>query len=325
MQLTPIKGFSDTPVSKSICVVTTLLAIGLSIFQYKYVVKLEIDPYMIEYAQYWRLFTYQLSVINESDFMLTFLLWFHFKNLERFFGSRKYLSLITVFWMYNGILCFLSIMLGQLALNFGVFLINLVFGSAIGTLSYSKTIFNLVTPGPLGILSTLYVCYGWLIPRSYIFTILISKPQTSENGLDDQVSPSKELQLTNHFQIHLIYLLLLLNNGFSSIIPCIVGIIIGKLFKEDILAGRNWLLPISILRIFVNPLAWLANFFHGRFSVHRGYRELNAQNDNASSAQQLVNDEDDDVLDEERANASEIRAETPVRPLRAQFLDAFRP
>lgn len=324
MQLTPIKGFSDTPVSRSICVVTTLLALGLSIFQYKYVVKLEIDPYIIEYAQYWRLFTYQLSIINESDFMLTFLLWFHFKNLERFFGSRKYLSLITVFWLYNGILCFLFIILGQLGLNFGIFLINLVFGSAIGTLSYSKTIFNLVTPGPLGILSTLYLCHGAVIPRSYVFTILISKPQTSENSSDDQVSPSKELKLTNHFQIHLIYLLLLLNNGFSSILPCIVGIIIGKLFKEDILAGKNWLLPTSILRLFVNPLAWLTNFFQGRFSVHRGYQELNTQNDNANSAQQLVNDDEEDVLDEDRANATEIRAETPVRPLRTQFLDAFR-
>lgn len=134
-QLTPIRGFSNTPISKAICIVSTLVALGLSIFQMKHYVRLSIDPYILEYEQYWRVLTYEMAVINESDYMLCVLLWFQYKNLERFYGSRKYVSLIVVFALYNSIVCFLVMGLGQLGVNYAVYLVSLITSGGMGTLN----------------------------------------------------------------------------------------------------------------------------------------------------------------------------------------------
>ena len=107
-QLTPIRGFTNTPVTRSICMISTVVPIMLSVLAIKYVVKFAIDPYIIQYNQFWRVVTYQLSVVNESDYLITVLLWFQFKVLERFYGSRKYLSIITLFTVYNAVACYLS-------------------------------------------------------------------------------------------------------------------------------------------------------------------------------------------------------------------------
>ncbi|CUM45075.1 unnamed protein product [Debaryomyces fabryi] len=325
-QLTPIRGFSNTPVSKTICIVSTLVALGLSIFQMKHYVRLSIDPYILEYSQYWRVITYEMSVINESDYMLCVLLWFHYKNLERFYGSRKYASLIVVFALYNSLVCFIVMSLGQLGVNLAVYLISSIANGGKGDIAYNTTVFNQVALGPLGILSSLYICYGANIPTSYKFKILLSKPTLLDDGEVHPSNSSKELVLTNHFQIHIIYTLLLLNNGLGSIIPCLVGIALGKLHSNELLPGaRNWLIPVSVFEAFMHPRKLVSSLWpstRGRRSG--GYQTIDNANANVND---LMADEDtEEVLDEGRSNnqAHEIRAETPVRPLGSQFLDTFR-
>ena len=97
-QLTPIRGFTNTPVTRSICMISTVVPIMLSVLAIKYVVKFAIDPYIIQYNQFWRVVTYQLSVVNESDYLITVLLWFQFKVLE-------ILRITKVFKYYNIIHC----------------------------------------------------------------------------------------------------------------------------------------------------------------------------------------------------------------------------
>ena len=325
-QLTPIRGFSNTPVSKAICIISTLVALGLSIFQMKHYVRLSIDPYILEYAQYWRVLTYEMSVVNESDYMLCVLLWFQYKNLERFYGSRKYVSLIGVFALYNSIVCFLAMGLGQLGVNYAAYLVSLIGSSENGGIDYHTTVFNQVALGPLGILSSLYICYGANIPTSYKFKILLSKPTLRDDGEVHPSNSSKELVLTNHFQIHIIYTLLLLNNGFGSIIPCLVGIIIGKLYSNELLPGsRSWLIPACVFEAFMHPRKFGSNLLSSSRGIpNGGYQTINNDNTNVN---ELIADEDaEEVLDEGRSNnrAHEIRAETPVRPLGSQFLDTFR-
>lgn len=325
-QLTPIRGFNNTPVSKTICIVSTLVALGLSIFQMKHYVRLSIDPYILEYAQYWRVLTYEMSVINESDYMLCVLLWFQYKNLERFYGSRKYVSLIVVFALYNSIVCFLVMSLGQLGVNFAVYLVSLIASGGKGDIEYNTTVFNQVALGPLGILSSLYICYGANIPTSYKFKILLSKPTLLDDGEVHPSNSSKELVLTNHFQIHIIYTLLLLNNGSGSIIPCLVGIVIGKLYSNELLPGtKDWLIPVRVFEAFMHPRKFGSSLLSSTRGIRSGdYQTINNANANAN---ELIADEDaEEILDEGRSNnrAHEIRAETPVRPLGSQFLDTFR-
>ena len=330
-QLTPIRGFTNTPVTRSICMISTVVPIMLSVLAIKYVVKFAIDPYIIQYNQFWRVVTYQLSVVNESDYLITVLLWFQFKVLERFYGSRKYLSIITLFTVYNAVACLFIMSLGQLLLYYILFVIKVfIMGYDQGSIHYNVTFLNEIIPGPLGILSSLYLCYGANIPVSYYFKILLKDPRNADQP--ETSSPSKELNLTNLFPIHILYTILILNNGLRSIIPCLVGLLIGKLYVYELLpGGSSWLLSNTVFRLFINPVkragVWL-EAVRRRLSIR--YERLSGGDSQEALEEEELNenndepDDNDEILDETRQQENQIRAETPVRPLGSQFLDTFR-
>ncbi|KAG2730950.1 hypothetical protein G9P44_006099 [Scheffersomyces stipitis] len=342
-QITPIKGFTNTPVTQSICVIITLLALSLSILQLKHIVRLAIDPYIVEYSQYWRIFTFQASVINESDYLLVVFLWFHFKNIERFYGSRRYLSVITIFAVYNAVVCFIVMCIGQLVSYYAVYVLKTLLLHRSSNIVYQSLLFNEVIPGPQGIISSLYICYGTYVPVSYHFKILLSNPMNSDQDQEQQStsSSSKELNLTNHFPIHIIYTLLLLNNGTRSLIPCLVGLLLGKLHVYELLPGsKNWMINIYVFRFFVDPTKFVTTTISSiGLRLRSGYQSLNSSRDQGQPIQQAeflpavtvadlneeVEGEDvEEIVEDGRQQATQIRAETPVRPLGSQFLDTFR-
>lgn len=342
VQFTPIRGFVNTPVSKSVCIASTVVALLVSIVQVKYLFNLQIDPFIIEYSQYWRIATYLITVINESDFMLCIFLWFLYKILERFFGSRKYLSLIVIFSLYNALICFIFMSFGQIIASISMDFIRPYLGLSDVTGWYDGGFFNKVIPGPLGVVSSLYVCYGKFIPVSYRFNIVLSIPnkrspedQEDEEGIDigshiADSQPSrmgKVLTLNNHVQIHILYTLLMLNHGIQSIIPCVVGLFLGKLYVNELLPGSKWVLPKVVYKLFVGPTSLFANLYTlFSSSLSGGYDRLsNSVTSDTLANSQLLEDEHEETLDELRSNNGVvIRAETPVRPLGTQFLDTFR-
>lgn len=341
-QITPIRGFASTPVSRSVCVLATVLAVAVAVFEYKHFFVLAIDPFIVDYNQYWRVVLYQLSVINESDYLLTVLLWFHFKTLERFFGSRKYLSVITLLFLYNGVLGFVAMSLGQLLVNFVLYFVSklhLPLISLLVPVTYLVTFLNRAIPGPLGVLSSLYICYGKYIPVSYHFKVQLSASSAGLDAHDENFNDANdenvnvangatfyantnpissaflELNLTNHFQVHAIYTILFLNNGIQSIIPCMVGILVGKLFISDLLVGSNrWSVPLPVFYVFASPSkAW--SRYSGMLQLRLGgYQPVRT----------TIEEEPEETNDDVRSSEAGIRAETPVRPLGSQFLDTFR-
>lgn len=323
-QLTPIRGFTNTPVTKSICVLSTFLALGLLVLQLKHYVKLSIDPFIVDYSQYWRIFTFQTTVINESDFLLCIILWFHFKNLERFFGPKKYLSLIALFALYNGAVTFLLLSLGQLLLSTLMALGRTIIQHQDFSFVYTDTFFNSVIPGPLGILSSLYVCYGTYVPISYHFTLVFRKPGTSPAA-----KKQATLTLNDHFQIQILYTLLIFNNGIALLLPCLVGLAIGRLYTIDLLAGsKSCSLPDLVFSLFVNPRNVRVSPLSSLRRRLRGYQPLSlqheAQEDDIREPTPQNEDDQEEPVDEIRANENNQRSETPVRPLGRQFLDTFR-
>lgn len=324
-QITPIRGFTNTPVTKSTCILTTLLVLLLLLFQQKHYVKLAIDPFIVQYAQYWRIATFQMAVVNESDYLLCILLWFHFKTLERFFGPRKYLSLVAVVAFYNAIITFLVLCLGQLLLNVAYGLFAALVSGEKYTLVYYDTIFNLVALGPFGILSLLYMCFGAYIPVSYHFQILLRKPRAGASETSEPSDPGRVLTFTNHFQIHVLYTLLMLNHGISSILPCLVGLAVGRLYTQDLLAGSKcWALPSFMYRLFVNPRNLqdsLLRTARGRFW---GYHLVSQVVEPSPPPQRA--DEEEVAIDDIRSNEEnrDTPSEVPARTLGRQFLDTFR-
>lgn len=335
-QLTPIRGFTNTPVTKSIILVGFLLALALLTLQIKHFVKLVIDPLIVQYSQYWRIATFQLSVINESDFMLSTILWFHFKTLERFFGPRKYLSLIAVFAFYNAVITFLVLSVGQLLFNALLSLVNMLVTHSNYKFVYRDTFFNSVASGPLGILASLYICYGSYIPVSYHFKILFRKPLSSseeDNAPEEQTNARsggflpREITLNDHFQIHILFTLFMLNNGIGSVIPCLIGLIVGRLYTNELLAGsKNCYLPNVVFRLFVNPRKINVTVFQQLRQRVRGFQPV-AQAPPADEVEPTPEreEEHEDTIDDIRnPEEPENRSETPVRPLGRQFLDTFR-
>lgn len=341
-QLTPIKGFTNCSVTKSICIITTVIPLVLSILSIKYVVRMSLDPYIYQYHQYWRIITYQLSVVNESDYLLGVLLWFEFKVIERFYGSRRYLSLIVAFAVYNAIACTSVMAIGQLLINYFTFLLKIFFkGVKHDKFNFKPTILNEAVPGPIGLISSFYVTYLQNIPTSYYFKILLRKPKrvslenepTNQSESSRGINPDgiKAFTVSNQFVVHILYIILILNNGIKSLIPGLVGLLVGKLYVYDLLPFTNYLIPKTFFQAFINPSKKVFQTINAMIQrvARSGYTPLptTTNQENLMQEPRLSSEEpedNDDILDETRRQESQIRAETPVRPLGSQFLDTFR-
>ncbi|GEQ66602.1 hypothetical protein JCM33374_g265 [Metschnikowia sp. JCM 33374] len=341
-QITPIRGFTNTPVTKAICAASTIVALSLSILVSKQYVSLAIDPFVVKYSQYWRVATFQLAVVNESDYIVTIALWFHFKTLERLFGPRKYFSLVTLFALYNAVGTFLVLCIGQLSLVYLAAIARFLIWRQPMQTVYYDTIFNAVVPGPFGILASLYICHGTYIPTSYHFKILLQKPEegspetpgsTERTTSSGTANLGKYITLTNHFQVHFLFTILMLNHGFSSLIPCLVGVFIGHLYTKDLLAGsRSWLLPPLLFQLFVAPQklrSYTARTLSRRW---QGYQRVSSVDTEPSppiideSTGRLEEEDAEVAIDDIRQQSDNpvARSTSPVRPLGRQFLDTFR-
>lgn len=333
-QITPIKGFTNTPVSKSLCILSTLLALFILIVQWKPYVVLAIDPFIVEYSQYWRVATFQLAVRNESDYLLVMVLLFHFKTLERFFGSKKYLSVIALFALYNAVLTFLVLCVGQL-LIIGIYSVFkwIIWRKALEVV-YFDTIFNSVCSGPMGIVSLLYVCYGAFIPTSYYFKIILRKPVSTGDEEEETIvsdNNSTLITLSDSFQIHALFAILVVNNGFGSLLPCIVGLVIGKLYTQDLLAGsKNWAIPVPVFRLFVNPRKFRQSWsrtirrWNGYQTVSQAVEDSPQPDIVSPNRTHAEEEETEEAIDDINVRNPQERSATPARPLGRQFLDIFR-
>lgn len=292
-QLTPIKGFTNVPVTKSIVILTTILPLLLGILDLKYLVHFNLK-YTLDYNQYWRLLSFQTSVVNESDYLLVVTLFWYYKSLERFYGNEKYLTLLVVLFAYNSIISSILILFSQVIMENAVLLLN-KFGVFLPVWDFN------FASGPLGLLSSFYICYKSFIPVNYLFEIELR---------------GKKVSFTNHFPLQIIYLLLFLNNGIKSIVPMTLGLIYGKLLIHNLLPKPKRLIPSFFYTLFVQPSKVFDYFSR---SSPSSYQPLN-QPENPIIIVEPENDEDDDEEDPR----SQIRAETPVRPLTGQFIDTFR-
>lgn len=246
-QLTPIKGFQNAKVTRSLVIVGTLLPLILAILDLKYLVILNFD-YIYNYSQYWRVVLFQTSTINELTFLLVLILLFYFKVLERFYSSEKYFTIVLTLFIYNGLVLFIVI-----------------------------TLFNILSPyqihflesGPLGLISSLFILYSHLIPTNYFF----------------QLNLGTMITLSNHFPLQVIFSLLFFNNGIKSILPSSLGLIFGKLFLNDLLPYPKKLIPNLVFELFTDPFN--ASFTRSSIPVSENPIVLEIDNDEDDSEGQI--------------------------------------
>lgn len=201
-------GFNNTPVTKYLIVATFALPIIASLTTTKYIYYLNFTPFLSEYHQLWRLLTYQLAFVNESEVLVAAVLLYQFRPLERLYSSYKYLSIILVLWLYNLILTTLWM--------------SLKFYTGI-------TWFNEVSSGPTAVIFGLLFQFKEFIPVIYKFEL---------------VNSTSKLVLTDQFFIYILSFQLLVSQGWKSILSGIFGYLISDLVIRLILPGKNWRLVL---------------------------------------------------------------------------------
>ncbi|AAS52890.1 AER209Wp [Eremothecium gossypii ATCC 10895] len=216
-------GLAQFPVTKLCMVVCVGITLVASLFQTKYWFLLQYDPFISEYEQYWRYFTFQLGAVNESDVALYTLIWYEFRQLERLFGSRRYVNMLALCWVYNTLTLWLS--------NKMINVLPLVH-------------WNRFSSGPLAICMSLFHFYKEYTPRVYEFDVLLAQPLPSDR------SKQLEWTLSDQFLINGLVLLLMLNQGLVGFLIGLIGWICGLCIDKGLLPGKDFFnLPLW-------PTAW---------------------------------------------------------------------
>ncbi|CCH41978.1 UBA domain-containing protein [Wickerhamomyces ciferrii] len=201
-------GFKDLPVSKGLAISTIIIPLVASLSNMKYLFYYAYDPFLIQYKQFWRLFTFQIAFLNESEVLLGIVLLYQFRSLERLFGSHKFISIIIVLYGY---IIFIT--------------------SIIATLNFYTGLkwINFMSSGPTGIILGIFFHFKEFIPIMYKFEIY---------GIGNN-----KLILNDHAFIHLIIFQLSISQGWKSIGSGLLGWIIGGLVCRGVIPGKQWKLP----------------------------------------------------------------------------------
>jgi len=90
-------SFENAPVSKGLMLWLAVASVFAGIFDIKYYLHLQLVPHISTHHQYWRLLTHHLACQSFSALFVTELLIYNVGvHIERFFGSIKFASFITV-------------------------------------------------------------------------------------------------------------------------------------------------------------------------------------------------------------------------------------
>ncbi|SCU91075.1 LAFA_0F01706g1_1 [Lachancea sp. 'fantastica'] len=205
------QGLTSFPVTK-LC---TLMSLGIpvlaSVAGVKHWFLLYIDPFISTYRQYYRLATFQVAAVNETDVILITLIWYNFRHLERLLGSRKYISLIALTWMYTSVVVIVTAW---------VFNLN----------PFLK--WNRFTSGAVPILMGLFHFYKEYTPRMYGFDVKLIKPLGSR---------SKQLKwnFNDQFVINALVAILMLNQGVVGLVTGFLSWMCGVFIERGLFPGSE--------------------------------------------------------------------------------------
>ncbi|CCE65629.1 hypothetical protein TPHA_0M00540 [Tetrapisispora phaffii CBS 4417] len=279
-------GFNKYPATQLCFVATIVVPLLANALSYKYLFMVRNDPFIIEYNQYWRFVTFQFGALNESDVVLLALIWYNFRQIERLMGSYKYLSVISLCWMYT-----------TLILSGSAVILNVVF---------PWSVWQNFPSGSLPLVLTLFHFYKQYTPQIYEFEFVFPLPWQLQPPTDSDITGSQyqslsgkktfKWKLTDQFYIEFLIVLLVLSQGFAGIVCGFISWIIGVLLDGGLLPGMKvWRLPLFL-------------FSSDNIQTHN-VNDIRNQLQNSTEGTADANENLDDV---------------PPRSLGRQFIDTFR-
>lgn len=269
---------------------TTIVTLVASVSNCKYIFITKYDPFISEYHQYYRLLTFQLGCINETDMALLVLIWYQFRNLERLMGSLKYISVVSLALMYTTVcLAGLNCLINRLL---------------------PWNLWNSMTAGCLPLVLALFHFYKEYTPQVYEFEVLLTQPWSRKDNRRQY-----KWVLNDQFLVNALVAILLVNQGIEGLICGFISWICGVFLDKGLLPGMEcWRIPL-VQRLLLPKESYHP---HGIYenSAGESSEELLNRRDDAEESPTA----DDGALSPDDENAND----EPVRPLGVQFLDTFR-
>jgi hypothetical protein len=206
-------GFFSTPITRTL--LYTLLATSLlsSLTSTKPYFHLQIHPHLILQHQFSRLATFQSIYANSGELLFGLLLLYNLRQIERLFGSRKFLSLLLYTYAVTSVVTPALLFVGWM-----------ITGGR----------WNYLPPGPTPLLFALLAQYHAAVPGTYKFSILLPGGAGELGGSDKVYAYLLATQLAA-CQLP------------GSLVAAAVGWVVGYAWRLDLLPRTRWRVSGSIV------------------------------------------------------------------------------
>lgn len=199
-------GFKDAPVTKYLIAFTIVVPLLVSLLEIHYLLDLQLTPHLLVWHQYWRIPFNQMVYLGQGEVLLSLLLLYNLRVIERLIGSQKYLSLIVLIYVISTAT--------MIVLLYGTYVIPYIN-------------WNKISPGQTTVLYGLLLLYYYLVPVIYKFQI--------SAGLS-----GNKILLSDKVFVYGLGAHLALAALPGSLIAAITGWVISALIYKEVLPGKNW-------------------------------------------------------------------------------------
>ncbi|KAH9898684.1 hypothetical protein F4778DRAFT_742556 [Xylariomycetidae sp. FL2044] len=207
-------SFTNAPVTRSLVYGLIGMSIAVNLFDIKHYFYVLVDLHFWRHHQAWRALIYQLCYTNSSEVLFGAMALYTLREVERFWGSRKFATYVFVTATFTSILPPMILALVLRPLTWGVF--------------------NYLPAGPTPVIFAILAQYHAMVPHIYQYKLATS----SSPGPDDQV---KGLIFSDKAYRYVLGLQLAIFQWPGSLLGAAVGWLVGY-------AWRMELLPRSITR-----------------------------------------------------------------------------
>ncbi|KAI6804605.1 hypothetical protein KC361_g258 [Hortaea werneckii] len=97
-------GFTNAPVTKLLVFGIILTSFLATLTDTKYFFWIEVRPHLLEYAQLWRLLTWQVCYTNSTEVLFAAMSLYQLRIIERLWGTRKFASFLIATLPYTTLL-----------------------------------------------------------------------------------------------------------------------------------------------------------------------------------------------------------------------------
>ncbi len=245
-------GFTSTPTTVLLLLLSTALSLLASITSNKHQLPLSPYPHLYPYLQLQRLLTHQVAYTSSTELLFSSVLLYQLRVLERLFGTRKFVSFVLVCAAWEAVLAPLAVALVLRPLSWGSW--------------------DYVPAGMQGLVMAALAVWGEEVPRLWRWQVLLPSAYTGSNTSlspsrrrsrsgdttsrdggagNDETSTDKEgraawtITFSDKTPTYLLALQLSLSQFPSSLLPASTGYLIGLAWHGDFLPGRmsGWRVP----------------------------------------------------------------------------------